>query len=28
MKTQDQNHSAERTVVTPPTTPDRGEAAP
>jgi hypothetical protein len=28
MKTQEQNHSAERTVVTPPTTPDRGEAAP
>jgi hypothetical protein len=31
MKTQDQNHSAERTVVTPPTTPttpERGEAAP
>jgi hypothetical protein len=28
MKTQDQNHSAERTVVTPPTKPDRGDAAP
>jgi len=29
MKTQDQNHSSERTVVTPPrpTSPDRGEAA-
>ncbi len=27
MKTQDQNHS-ERTVVTPPTRPDRGETAP
>ena len=28
MKTQDQNHSAERTVVTPPTKPDRGDTAP
>jgi hypothetical protein len=28
MKTQEQNHSAERTVVTPPTKPDRGDAAP
>jgi hypothetical protein len=28
MKTQDQNHAAERTVVTPPTKPDRGDTAP
>ena len=28
MKTQDQNHSAERTAVTPPTKPDRGDTAP
>jgi hypothetical protein len=28
MKTQEQNYSAERTVVTPPTKPDRGDSAP